>query len=319
MSEQPGSDHLQALISSLNAENADLRRRLETLTNEQALYRFLIDSHPDLICYLDRDLRYRVCNRPNELGKGDVTGVHIEEALGAGALRQIRHHIDRVLTGEEVAYEDYPAQRPDPKPCLEVLYLPHIDGNGETLGFSSLTRKVDQPPQTGAIPNHDDLTELPNRILFQDRLNQAIYRAIRGKKKIALLLVDLDHFQPINDAHGQGMGDRVLRVIASRLQQSVRRSDTLARIGGDEFVALVEQLDNLRDLQKLAQKLATMLGRPVRIDERMIEISASIGVSLYPEHGVDSSTLLACADRAMRQAKQNGRNQYRVYTPDSAK
>jgi diguanylate cyclase (GGDEF)-like protein len=156
------------------------------------------------------------------------------------------------------------------------------------------------------LASHDNLTGLPNRRLFLDRLDLALARARRNEERLALLFIDLDRFKDINDMHGHAAGDAMLRAVAERIRASVRESDTVARLGGDEFVVLVEGTHHPEDTSLLAQKVLTALTPPVPYGTMTLEVGASIGVSQYPQDGQTASELVASADRAMYRAKKEG-------------
>lgn len=158
------------------------------------------------------------------------------------------------------------------------------------------------------MAQHDPLTNLPNRALFNDRLNQELARATRRHGRFAMLFLDLDHFKPVNDNFGHAVGDQVLRQAAMRLRNSVRAADTVGRIGGDEFVVLMAQLSDSDSILALAEKLREALRQPFVIDGHELSISCSIGVAVYPEDGTDAMTLTKGADDAMYRAKEAGRN-----------
>jgi diguanylate cyclase (GGDEF)-like protein len=156
---------------------------------------------------------------------------------------------------------------------------------------------------------------LPNRVLFLDRLEQALARATWHKRPTAVLHLDLDRFKVINDTVGHPIGDRVLKVIAERLNAAVRKGDTVARLGGDEFVVALADLAEVHDVPRVAEKLIAALHPPVVIDGREYFVTASIGVSLHPWDGDDAETLLRNADVAMYRAKEKGKNNFQFYSP----
>jgi len=158
------------------------------------------------------------------------------------------------------------------------------------------------------MAQHDPLTCLPNRALFSDRIAQAISLARRDKTRLALLYIDLDNFKPINDTHGHAMGDRVLEAVAARLISAVRESDTVGRIGGDEFVVLLPVIASNENVQTVAAKILESLRAPMKFDGTTVAVSASIGVATYPEHGNDEVELFKAADTAMYQAKASQRD-----------
>ena len=154
------------------------------------------------------------------------------------------------------------------------------------------------------MAQHDQLTGLANRALFTDRLTQAIAMARRDGTRLAVLFIDLDRFKPINDEYGHGVGDLLLQHVAQALRQAVRASDTVARIGGDEFVVLLRKVDTAAQARQVATKLEDMMSRPLTVAGRTLQASASIGLALYPDHGRDEVELTKHADLAMYQAKQ---------------
>ncbi len=165
------------------------------------------------------------------------------------------------------------------------------------------------------LAQYDQLTGLPNRNLFRDRLTQAIARARREDGRPALLCLDLDRFKEINDTFGHETGDQVLRNVAGRLADCVRAGDTIARLGGDEFVIILDNLVTATDAEKLARKILLAFSQPTRLDSTDFYVTPSIGLAIYPEHGSDTNSLLKHADIAMYHAKNEGRNNFQLYSP----
>jgi diguanylate cyclase (GGDEF)-like protein len=163
---------------------------------------------------------------------------------------------------------------------------------------------------------HDVLTNLPNRLLFQDRLQHAMYQARRADQQVAILFLDLDRFKTINDSLGHEVGDELLRVVSRQLQDCMRNSDTVARLGGDEFVVILEQLQDLKEVVVVARKILHQVSTPMTIKNQELSVSASIGISVYPGDSEDVEGLMRCADMAMYRAKEYGRDSYQFYTPD---
>jgi diguanylate cyclase (GGDEF)-like protein/PAS domain S-box-containing protein len=163
------------------------------------------------------------------------------------------------------------------------------------------------------LATHDPLTKLPNYTLFYDRLDHAIQKANRIDAVIGVLFLDLDGFKIVNDTFGHASGDALLKEIAGRLQATIRESDTVARVGGDEFTLILEELDKPEDAGKVANKLLGVLTDPYPIQGHEICIGASVGVSVYPRDAVDAATLVNNADKAMYKAKQAGKNQVAFY------
>jgi diguanylate cyclase (GGDEF)-like protein len=166
------------------------------------------------------------------------------------------------------------------------------------------------------LSEHDALTRLPNRVLLNDRLNMALKRAERTEERLGLIMVDVDKFKDINDTFGHLAGDRVLCELAKRIVRSVRATDTVARIGGDEFVVLLPELHNLPEAGAIAAKIVASISRPFNIEPTQLSVTASVGVCIYPDAGTDAEMLLQNADAAMYGVKVHGRNGYEVYSQD---
>ncbi|MDY6943864.1 MAG: EAL domain-containing protein [Pseudomonadota bacterium] len=183
--------------------------------------------------------------------------------------------------------------------------------------FSDISRIKQSEAQLEHLAHYDPLTELPNRLLLQSRLAHALERAARHGHRAGLLFLDLDRFKNVNDSLGHPTGDQLLQAIARRLSCRIRKEDTLARWGGDEFVVLLESVQNARDAASLAEELIGQMKVPFELHEgNDIYIGLSVGISLYPENGSDGVQLIQNADAAMYKAKEQGRNTYRFYTEE---
>ena len=158
------------------------------------------------------------------------------------------------------------------------------------------------------MAQHDNLTGLPNRMLFSDRLQQEIFIAKRDKKYFAVMFFDLDKFKTVNDMFGHGVGDLLLKETAKRIQECVRESDTVARFSGDEFIVLFRAIEHKQDAMVVAEKIRQSINQPFELAGQNLHISSSTGVAIYPDHGADEEQLLKNADIAMYCAKGNGRN-----------
>ncbi|HEX4597814.1 MAG TPA: diguanylate cyclase, partial [Burkholderiaceae bacterium] len=166
------------------------------------------------------------------------------------------------------------------------------------------------------MAQHDPLTDLPNRMLLADRMQQAIGQAQRSHRHLAVVFVDLDHFKHINDSLGHAIGDRVLIEISRRIVNNVRSSDTVARLSGDEFVVLLPEVSGIEGVVRVVSGITEAIADPIQIGGNRIRMTASIGVSLYPKDGHDASALLINADHAMYHAKAAGRSTYRFFSPE---
>ncbi|MGZ4990879.1 MAG: putative bifunctional diguanylate cyclase/phosphodiesterase [Methylobacter sp.] len=170
--------------------------------------------------------------------------------------------------------------------------------------------------QLDHLVHHDALTDLPNRILLNDRLAQSIALASRQGEQLAVMFMDLDRFKYINDSLGHGIGDKLLLSVAQRMMSCVRHSDTISRQGGDEFVVVLHSIERAEDAAFSAQKILGALALPHSIDQHDLHISVSIGISIYPDDGRDAETLIKNADTAMYYAKESGRNNYKFFEQD---
>ena len=165
------------------------------------------------------------------------------------------------------------------------------------------------------LAHYDMTTGLPNRVLFYDRLKQEIKKAQRIQQPIAIMLLDLDHFKEVNDTLGHDKGDLLLKEVAWRLNRCVREADTLARLGGDEFTLILSSVEDNSVIERLAAKILDKLSEPFRLEDEMVYVSASIGITLYPDDAETIDELLKNADQAMYEAKNQGRNRFRYFTP----
>lgn len=192
----------------------------------------------------------------------------------------------------------------------KITATPVVDSSGINTHIliirEDITAKKIHAEQMKFLATHDELTGIANRNLLHDRTNQAISKAKRSQKRVAILLLDLDRFKIINDSLGHRIGDQLLCAISERITQAVRESDTIARLGGDEFVALLSDLTSLDDIHHIADKILTNISKPYKLKSREITITASLGVSIYPEDGDSSEILIRNADVAMYKAKAEG-------------
>jgi diguanylate cyclase (GGDEF)-like protein len=163
------------------------------------------------------------------------------------------------------------------------------------------------------MATHDPLTGLPNRLLLSDRLTVGLAQAQRSGTSLAVMMLDLDRFKTVNDTFGHSVGDELLRAAGERLIGIVRKSDTVARMGGDEFVVLLLQIDKMEDAIRVSQKILGAFRKPFVLDAYQIRITTSIGIAIYPEDGEDVETLFKNADTAMYWAKEQGRDNYELY------
>jgi diguanylate cyclase (GGDEF)-like protein/PAS domain S-box-containing protein len=179
-----------------------------------------------------------------------------------------------------------------------------------------ITERKALDEQIKRLAHYDALTNLPNRTMFNVLLQQAITVAKRDKIRMALLFIDLDEFKPVNDSHGHAVGDLLLVEMAKRISEVLRESDTVARLGGDEFIVLLPIVESDHDSTVVAEKIRHALNQPIELAGNFLKISSSIGIAVYPEHGIDEETLCKNADTAMYQAKASGRNAVKMFSTE---
>jgi diguanylate cyclase (GGDEF)-like protein/PAS domain S-box-containing protein len=204
--------------------------------------------------------------------------------------------------------------------AIEDSAAPIHDRRGQVTGavmvFHDVSATRALSLRMSYLAQHDSLTDLPNRVLLNDRLNQAIALARRHRQRLAVLFLDVDRFKHVNDSLGHDIGDRLLQSVAQRLLACVRTSDTVSRQGGDEFVILLSEVTQAQDAALSAQKILLALSPPHSIDQHNLHLTVSIGIVIYPDDGTDSETLMKHADFAMYHAKDRGRNNYQFFEAD---
>lgn len=184
--------------------------------------------------------------------------------------------------------------------------------------FSDITKLKKTEARLDFLAHHDPLTNLPNRLLFNDRFKQALISASRSKTKAALLFLDLDRFKLVNDSFGHTAGDELLKQVSSRIKSQLRQKDSIARISGDEFVILIEELESTDHIAVVLEKLLSSFTSPFELEQACMSITCSVGVSIFPDDGDSVEELYRNADAAMYRAKEEGRNTYHFYTPEMA-
>jgi diguanylate cyclase (GGDEF)-like protein len=204
-------------------------------------------------------------------------------------------------------------------PALAAISTVH-NASGERISYVAIYTDISQikasQQQLAHLAHHDALTNLPNRILFNERLRHSLDRAARRKGRVAVIFVDLDHFKHVNDSLGHSYGDRLLIDVAQLLTSLVRSDDTVARIGGDEFTILIEEVRDDETLASVIEKIIEAFDREFLLGESSVRVTPSLGVSISPDHGEDAETLMRNADAAMYRAKARGRNTYQFYTEE---
>ena len=255
-----------------------------------------------------------------------VTGYSRDEALGQNPrlLQSGRHGPDfYALMWTELGSKGYWSgevwnRRKNGEVYAELLTISAVrDASGKTQNyvalFTDITPMKDHQRQLESIAHFDALTGLPNRVLLADRLSQGLLQSQRRQKALAVAFLDLDGFKSVNDNHGHEVGDHLLIALAQRMKAALREGDTLARIGGDEFVAVLVDLEGAAACEPVLLRLLQAAADPVTVDDVILQVSASIGVTHYPQDGSEADLLMRHADQAMYQAKQAGKNRYHLF------
>ncbi|MEM1190396.1 MAG: EAL domain-containing protein [Pseudomonadota bacterium] len=198
----------------------------------------------------------------------------------------------------------------------ELLTITRIDGaeGGFVAVFTDISKMKETEEHLMQLAHYDQLTGLPNRYLITERLSQALRRARRHSRRVAVVFLDLDCFKNVNDSLGHAAGDQLITSVAQRLNNALRDEDNIGRIGGDEFLIVIEELPAARDMTTIAEKLVNELREPIDLHGRSITVGASLGISLYPDDGSTAETLMSHADAAMYSAKEQGRDTFRFYS-----
>lgn len=275
----------------------------------------------DAICVTDASLRIIEVNPVfcQSSGCDPQTGIGQDLRIYKSGLadRHLFENIERAIMQHGHWSGEVKSLNPDGKLESEWLTLSVVSGSDGLIGhyiavFSNVRQLLKRQKNLERNANHDALTGLPNRVLLADRLQQAITRNQRNGLTLGVCYLDLDGFKPVNDQHGHAAGDELLREVANRYQRLLRNNDTVARIGGDEFVVLLEDLASLEDCEKILQRILKEVSKPIKINEHEVSVSASIGLALFPQHSRNPEQLLHLADQAMYKAKKNGKSQFQI-------
>ena len=319
------------------------------------LLKLLTQHLPDMLWVKDLDGIYLYANQA--ICDGLLMAKDTDEPIGKGdiffALRERELHkdkpqwhtfgelcfnsdIDVIKNNQAMKFEEYGNVKGDLM-YLEVYKAPFYDKDGNIIGTvgagrditklkkiqSDLQRSLkildEQREKLEYQANHDALTNLPNRVLFLDRLSQSIKIAQRDNKEIALLFVDLDHFKSVNDSLGHTAGDKILVDFSQRLSKKIKTTDTISRVGGDEFCIVLNDVENLESLSDFILDILNISKEMYTIQDDTIYLGMSMGIAMYPHDGVDANTLLRDADSAMHKAKDSGRNTYYFYDEQMTK
>jgi diguanylate cyclase (GGDEF)-like protein/PAS domain S-box-containing protein len=334
-------------ISERRATELAIEESQRQLRRADALRRTIYDSAPFAIIALDLRGVIQAMNPAAEMllgysadelvGRATPAVYHDAQEIALRATQLSAELGEPVPAGVEVFMARARRGRPDERewtcirkdgrrtPVILVMTALRTD-TGEPAGYLGISYDVTERKRAEEhirhMAHHDALTGLPNRVLLQERLSAALARARRENDCVALMFIDLDRFKNINDSLGHHVGDGILKIVSERLCATVRASDTVARMGGDEFVVLLPKVSQLADCELVARKMMFALGDPMQVGPHILRVTPSIGVATFPEAGSDPAMLMRAADAAMYQAKASGRNNFKLYnesmTRDSA-
>ena len=284
----------------------------------------ILEATTDVVWTISPDGQVRFLNQAGHAALGltpgaSIDSVNLMEHFAPWAARLVLEEAipsairDGVWLGETALLGPDRAEIP-----VSQIIIAHRSSSGRLLFLSTIARDIRDRKRAeerlARLAQFDALTGLPNRDLFRDRLTQAMQRARRHERLLALLFIDLDNFKDVNDTLGHSAGDQLLKEIGRRLERCLRSQDTVGRLGGDEFTVLIEDLASIEQLQVVLDKLLAELAIGVPLGGTEVFVTASIGATLYPLGDADTEALLKQADAAMYQAKSNGRNNYQFYS-----
>lgn len=331
---------LNSFIST--AININNDKKIVLLTQElkkdlhenKELLKRIIDTVPIRIFWKDTQSRYLGCNRlfaqdagfENEadfIGKTDYDFSWKREAPD-----YIKDDQNVIKSGiKKLHIEEKQTREDGSQIWLSTSKVPLMDSNGEIIGilgaYADITAQKEAisaiqtaRDELGYQAQHDPLTDLPNRVLYMDRLNHAMQKAVRSHNKLAVVFIDLDRFKQINDSLGHDTGDEIIQMLGKRLSTMLRDEDTIARFGGDEFAVLLEDITEISAATEIVNKIIKMMDEPFDIDEHHLHLTLSAGISIYPDDGGTAEILIRNADTAMYRAKDEGRNIYTFYSKE---
>ncbi len=309
------------LVGAVAVDISDRRRRESTLHRMAAI----LESSHDAVISASPDGYVTSWNmgatQMYGYTAGEMEGRQVSILEPAERTGEIDQVLDRIRAGERVVrYETMRLHKNGRALEVAVSVSPILDESGELAGIASISRDIGDTRRAQEIiafqSFHDSLTGLSNRALLMERLTLCLEKARHGAKRLAVLFLDLDLFRAINDGFGHDVGDRIFREVARRLLQCVRDGDTVARVGGDEFIVLLPELVRTEDATIVARKLLEAVAEPFELDGRRVDLTTSIGVAVYPDDGQDPEALLRNADAAMSRAKERGRNNFQLSVPE---
>ncbi len=312
-------------IKTTMVDFTENKKMEEALRESESQYRTTINSMRDAINVVDADLRIILCNNALQewlgaLGfKTDLMGKKLFDVLPFLS-DNVRNEYNQVFESGEILVTEERLNLGGKEWVTEIRKIPIWEA-GKVIRILTIIRDVTERRKTEEtiryLAYYDTLTNLPNRTLFNNRLALELSRAQRNKQKVSVMMLDLDKFKNVNDSLGHSFGDQLLQDVAKRLSETVRSSDTVSRMGGDEFILLLPEITSGENITIIAEKILETIRKPFLINNQKLQITTSIGISIYPVDGEDAETLIKNADIAMYQAKQTGRDRYSQHKTDS--
>ena len=309
-------EHFSAIMRDITADKATE----QALSESEARLRTVADALPMRVAYIDAAERYQFVNLAYDgvfgVARDRIPGLTVAQLFGDAGYQAIKPHVQAVLAGERVSFENELTSATE-YACYEANFIPQRSPDGCTVvGFHAvtldITRQKREERRLVQLASQDPLTGLGNRSAFEIRLSEAMAQCTAQGTAMALLYIDLDRFKNVNDRWGHLFGDALLRAVAARLTKSTRSTDFVARLGGDEFTVILEALSDPGDAERIARKILTALRDPFILDERTLQVSASVGVAGYGGGTLSSEALIRKADEMLYQAKGAGRNNFQV-------
>jgi len=309
----------------VSRDRTEQKRAEEALRQSEEKYRTILEDIEEGYYEVDLAGNFTFFNdslcKIQGYTRDELMGMNNREYMDKETVKRVYKIFNTVFrTGKGAKIHDWHIIRKDgSKRAVEASVSLIRDAEGKKTGFRGVIRDITERKRAEEelqyTATHDALTGLPNRALFNDRLSLALTQADRNKKKLAVMLLDLDYFKDVNDTMGHSMGDQLLRVVGNRLTELLRKGDTVARVGGDEFLLLLSEIARIKDANIIAQKILETFRKPFVLDDHEIMITTSIGIAIYPDDGADAHTLMKHADVAMYRAKDKGRDNFQRYTP----
>jgi diguanylate cyclase (GGDEF)-like protein len=303
------TEELRAREADLHAQNMRFNAAISNMS--QGLVMF--DSHSRLvICNSRYAEMYRL--RPDEVRPGLTLRQLLERRAAAGTfMGDPDQYLEALAAAIEAGATTSQFVELDDGRTIAVVNVP-MAGGGWVATHEDITERRRSEMQIAHMARHDALTDLPNRVLLRERLTEALIHVERGQR-LAVLCLDLDHFKNVNDSLGHLVGDELLRAVAARLRGCVRETDTISRVGGDEFAIIQTDINDATDAERLALRLSEVIAEPYDLGGHMVVVGTSIGIAVAPVDGIDASELLKNGDMALYGAKADGRGVYRFFEP----